>query len=565
MAAERRASESRTFRDEAVDQALGAVLGANPFVRLDPTDLLTTAARVGAAAARPALLGRQLGKFGQELLEVAMGRSERQPERGDRRFADPTWSENAGYRRLMQAYLAACAGVQHLLDEVPVDERERTRARFVASLATEALAPTNRLFGNPAALKRALETGGASVTRGLRHFVDDLRHNGGMPRQVDARPFVLGKTVAVSPGEVVFRNDQLELIQYRPSTPAVRARPILFIPPQINKFWVLDLAPGRSMVEYAVSRGQQFFAISWRNPTSEARAWGIDTYVSAARAATEAATAIVGDQVNVLGACAGGITTACLLAHLAALGRSLVSSVTFLVTVLDTDAPSTVGMFASEKAVAASIAYSRRKGILDGRSLARAFAWLRPNDLVWNYWVNNYLLGNDPPPFDILAWNADTTNLPATLHADFLNAYLSNALAKPGTLQVCGTPIDLRKVDADAFVVGALTDHITPWTANYKTPFLLGGSSEFLLSSSGHIQALVNPPGNPKSRYLTNTELPDSPEKWLETATEHGGSWWDYWLQWLGERSGEERPAPQRLGNDDLPPLEAAPGHYVLE
>jgi polyhydroxyalkanoate synthase len=556
---------SPSFRDQAAEQALGAVLGANPFIRIDPTDLLVTAGRVALASARPELIGRHLRVLGRELAAVAAGRSERQPERGDRRFADPAWSKVPLYRRAMQGYLAACAEVQHLLDDAPVDDRERARARFVATLFTEALAPTNLLAGNPAALKRAVETRGASLTRGLQHFVGDLLHNGGMPRQVDARPFVLGKTVAVSPGSVVYRNDQLELIQYRPTTTSVRARPVFFIPPQINKFWVFDLAPGRSMVEYAVSRGQQFFIVSWRNPTPEERDWGLSTYVAAARSAIEAACAITGsDDVNVLGACAGGITTACLVAHLAALGQRRVRSVTFLVTVLDTEAPSTVGMFASERTVAASIAYSRRKGVLDGRSLARVFAWLRPNDLVWNYWVNDYLLGNDPPPFDILAWNADTTNLPAALHADFLSAYMSNALAKPGLLEVCGTPVDLRKVDADSYVVAALTDHITPWTANYRTPFLLGGASEFVLSSSGHIQALVNPPGNPKSRYLTNTELPDAPEKWLETATEHAGSWWDHWLDWLQARSGEERPAPEDLGNASLPPLDAAPGQYVL-
>ncbi|HMC09007.1 MAG TPA: alpha/beta fold hydrolase [Actinomycetota bacterium] len=562
--AETRRSDS-PFRDQAAEQALGAVLGANPFVRLDPTELLMTAARVGMAAARPALLARHLRVLGRELAAIAAGRSEVRPHRGDRRFSDTTWTEMPLYRGLMQAYLAASSEVQHLIDDVPVDKREQARARFLATIVTEALAPTNLLAGNPAALKRTFETGGANLARGVRNWVGDLLHNGGMPRQVDTRPFVLGKTVAVSPGSVVYRNDQLELVQYRPAAERVRARPVVIIPPQINKFWVFDLAPGRSMVEYATSKGLQLFAISWRNPTPAERAWDLNTYVAACKSAIEAASAVAGsEEVNVLGACAGGITTACLLGHLAALGDRRVGSVTFLVTVLDSEAPSTVGMFASERAVAASMRYSRRKGILDGESLARVFAWLRPNDLVWNYWVNNYLLGNDPPPFDVLAWNADTTNLPAALHADFLSAFMSNALARPGTLEVCGTPIDLGKVEADSYVLGALTDHITPWAANYGTLSLLGGSGEFVLSSSGHIQALVNPPGNPKARYLTNDQVPGTAEEWLKSATEHAGSWWDHWLGWLQARSGDERPAPKGLGNRRFPPLDAAPGRYVL-
>jgi polyhydroxyalkanoate synthase len=257
--AESRRSDT-PFRDEAAQQALNAVLGANPFVRLDPTELLATAGRVGLAAARPGLLARHARHLGRELAAIAAGRSEVRPGRGDRRFSDTAWTEMPLYRGLMQGYLAASSEVQHLIDDVPVDDRERARARFLATIATEALAPTNLLAGNPAALKRTLETGGANLARGVRHWIGDLLHNGGMPRQVDTRHFVLGKTVAVSPGSVVYRNDQLELVQYRPTTERVRARPIVIIPPQINKFWVFDLAPGRSMVEHATSKGLQVFA-----------------------------------------------------------------------------------------------------------------------------------------------------------------------------------------------------------------------------------------------------------------------------------------------------------------
>ena len=356
-----------------------------------------------------------------------------------------------------------------LVDDLSPDEKTRLRSRFVAGLATEAAAPTNSLLGNPAALAEAARSRGRSLLNGTRHYLHDLRANGGMPSMVDTRPFVVGETIAATTGAVVYRDEVLELLQYRPLTPQVHARPLFVVPPQINKYYVLDLAPGRSLAEAALEAGQQVFMVSWRNPRPEHASWSLDTYVTSLLAATDAAREITGQaDLNLLGVCAGGITSAGLLGYLAATGDDRVHSVTFLVTALDWDVPSTMGTFASGPSVSAAMARSRRKGVLEGRELAGMFAWLRPNDLVWNYWVNNYLLGRTPPAFDILAWNADATNLPAGLHADFLTISSDNRLARPGGLEVLGAKVDLAAVGCDAYVVGGLTDHIIPWQSCYR-------------------------------------------------------------------------------------------------
>jgi polyhydroxyalkanoate synthase len=542
---------SRELGNEAVD----AVLGANPFVRVDPTETLAATGKVAARAlGRPALLWREARALAGAVLTGGG------PTPADRRFADPAWQTNPVYRRWLQAYRILERDLKSLPDEVRVDANDADKARFLLALVADAAAPTNTLAGNPAALRRARETRGRSLVAGARNFLGDLRHNGGMPATVDAKPFRVGETTAITPGAVVHRTDVLELIQYEPATPVVWRQPLVVVPPQINKYYILDLAPGRSLVEHAVARGQQVFTISWRNPAAEHREWDLARYVEETGRALAVARRITrAPSVNVVGACSGGITAAAALAQ----GRARVGSVTFLVTVLDTEAPSVMTMFGTDRAVARAIRRSRRRGVLEGKELARAFAWLRPNDLIWSYWANNYLLGQDPPAFDVLAWNADSTNLPAGLHVDFLRILAANALVRPGSLEIDGVPIDLGNVAVDAYVVGALSDHITPWKACYRTPFLLGGESQFVLSSSGHIQALVNPPGNPKSRFLVNPSLPEDPDEWLAGAIEQQGTWWDHWLDWLSERSGDERRAPRRLGSAAHPPLERAPGLYV--
>jgi polyhydroxyalkanoate synthase len=363
----------------------------------------------------------------------------------------------------------------------------------------------------------------------------------------------------------VHRGDVFELIQYSPSTDRTYTRPLVTIPPQINKFYITDLAPGRSIIEYAVAAGVPYFAMSWRNPTAAQRDWDLDTYVEACKEAVQIACDICGtSDANVLGICAGGITLACLLGHLAATEEPLVHSATFMVAGLDMAQESLIGMLASNAAIGAARTKSQKAGILDGRDLAKVFAWLRPNDLVWNYWVNNYLMGQNPPAFDILYWNADTTRLPAGLHSDFLDMFASNDLTRPSGIKVLGTPIDLGAVTCDAYVLAGTTDHIIPWKGAYQATQLLGGDTEFVLSSSGHIQAIVNPPGNKKSSYLTRPGAPPpDADAWRESATNNQGTWWDHWLLWLGAHSGRQRPARTTLGNDHHPPLDPAPGRYV--
>jgi len=549
------------------ERTLVTAMALNPLVALDRSQLLAAAGRIAARAlAHPKPLRSRATALARELGQIVAGTSKREPVPSDRRFADPAFRDHPIYRRLMQSYLAWREALLGLVDEVDLDPKSRARGQFALSLLIEAVAPTNTLVGNPAALKRAFETRGTSLWRGLRHFVADVVDNGGLPAQVDRRAFKVGETLACTPGQVVFRSEVLELLQYAPSTPQVYQRPLVLIPPQINKYYVLDLAKGRSLIEFTVAQGFQVFAVSWRNPTPAQREWGLDTYVEALCEATDAAREITGsDKVNVVGVCAGGITTSVLLGHLAARGDERVASATFPVTVLDTSVDSITFQLASEKTIAAAVARSQKEGVMAGHEMARVFSWLRPNDLVWNYWVSNYLLGNEPPAFDILYWNNDYTNLPATLHAEFLEILLKNSLCRPGALEALGTPIDLGQVRADVYAVGALSDHITPWEACYRTPGLFGGNRTFVVSTGGHIQAVVNPVGNAKMGFFVNDTYELEAQLWFKGAREHKGSWWKHWAAWLVARSGPERAAPPAVGSALHFAQMAAPGRYVLQ
>jgi polyhydroxyalkanoate synthase len=548
-----------------VNAALNAAAGASFADALDVSQAFDTAGLLTRTVIEQGpLTFSAYESLSREWGRVALGRSEVQPAANDRRFVDAAWTENPLYRRLGQAYLAWSRTVYGLIDRLDFDERDRLRAWFLAGLVTEAVAPTNSLLGNPAALRRAVRTRGRSLLDGARHWLHDVVHHGGMPSTVDTRPFTLGETVATTPGAVVYRDEVLELLHYRPTTAQVHVRPLVVVPPQINKYYVLDLAPGRSLVEAALQESQQVFMVSWRNPGRDQGNWTLATYVTALLAATDAARTIAGQaDLNVLGVCAGGITTAALLGYLAAVGDERVNAVTLLVTALDWGVPSTVGTFTSGPSVAAALRRSRRNGVLEGRELSTMFAWLRPDDLVWNYWVNNYLLGHNPPAFDILAWNADATNLPAGLHADFLALAADSSLARPGGLEVLGEKIDLRSVICDAYIVGGLTDHIIPWQGCYRSLEALGGATEFVLSASGHVQTLVSPRGAPKARYFVGGHRPTDPEEWRTEAEERAGSWWDHWLLWLGARAGALVDAPEELGSADYPAGDPAPGTYV--
>ncbi len=420
---------------------------------------------------------------------------------------------------------------------------------------------------NPASAKAAIDSAGLNLVRGGLTFLRDMVAPPRIPEMVDRSPFEVGRTIAVTPGAVVLRTEVLELIQYRPQTGRVREVPLVIVPPTINKYYALDLAPGRSLIEYLVQSGQQVFVISWRNPDARYADWGLDTYVQSVLDALDAVQGICGtDRSALLGVCSGGIIASVAAAHLAATGQQdRLAAFALLVTVLDNARAGAAAALADRRLAAAATALSRRRGYLDGRSLAEVFAWLRPGDLVWNYWVNNYLLARKPPAFDILFWNGDTTRMAARLHADFVDLAMENHLVTPGVMTVLGVPVDLSRIDVGTYLVAGIADHITPWQNCYRSTQLLGGDSRFVLSTSGHIAALVNPPGNPKASYQVNKANPADPQEWLRTAQTEQGSWWPDALAWLGERCGAEVAAPTELGGAGLPPLIDAPGTYVLD
>jgi polyhydroxyalkanoate synthase len=551
------------------EQAAQHTLAANPLVGVRGRDILDSARRLLAQmACNPGAAARAyLGLIG-EVGRIATGRSELAPEPGDKRFADPAWKESFAYRALAQYYLAWGGALDRFVEAAQMGNRDAGRARFVASLLIDALSPTNTLGGNPAALKKVIDTGGASLARGLEHFVADLVRNGGMPAQVDATKFAVGRNLATTPGAVVYRNAVMELIQYRPAGAEAHARPLLIAPPQINKFYVFDLVPEKSIVQLALKGGLQTFAISWKNPTRAEGGFGLDTYVGALEEAVDAMREITGaEDVNIWGSCSGGITVSAFLAHLAARGARKVHSATVAVCVLDMAAAqgTTAGMFVTPEAIVAAKTASQLAGVVEGQELARMFAWMRPNDLIWSYWVNNYLLGNAPPAFDVLYWNSDTTRLAARLHADFLDLIDADPYVNPGRLSVRGTPLDMRRIDMDSYVIAGVTDHITPWQGCYNTARLYGERSTFVLSNSGHIQSLLNPPGNPKAYFWSGAARERGAEAWLAQAAKQPGSWWPHWLEWIKARSGELAEAPAAPGTADFPPLGEAPGRYVME
>jgi polyhydroxyalkanoate synthase len=549
----------------AATDAAEQILGANPLLGLDRQELLAAGKRLlRLMTINPQVLVEENIAFVRELFEIAMGTSKVLPDARDRRFSHVIWQKSGYYKRLMQGFVAWRDMLNRVLDRAETTSDDRERARFVLQLFTETFAPTNSLLGNPGALQRITETRGKSLLYGLQNFIDDLTNNFGMPRQVDERKFQVGRNLATTPGAVVYRGEVFELIQYTPQTEQVHRRPLLIIPPQINKFYATDLSSGRSFAEFAVQQGVQTFCISWRNPTAAQRDWNMDTYLEACKQALAVAREVTGaDRVNTMAACAGGFTLATLLGHLAAKGEDSIESATLLVTVLDTEAPTLLGQFASKSGVAATIEKSRRAGVLEGSEMARVFAWLRPNDLVWLFVANNWVMGNRPPAFDILYWNSDTTRLPAEFHADLLHMFLENPLKAPGKISALGTPIDMSKVSVPSYVVAGITDHITPWQACYQSKHILRGKIDFVLSSSGHIQSIVNPPTNPKAKYFLNASQPEAAEDWLAGASEHTGSWWTHWASWYRTHGGGEVRAPATLGNMTHPAGDPAPGRYV--
>ena len=540
--------------------SFGAAL-ANLGERLasKPVLVAATAARlaVGFAEVGAVMVARTLGASIEGPAEL---------EPADARFADPTWESNAGFYGLRQCYLLWAQAMRELSESARDDGESASKAEFAVGQLVDALAPTNFLLGNPAALKKAFETGGTSLARGLSRFLDDLVNNGGWPRQVDKSALSLGEALAVTPGKVVFRNRLVELIQYESRTETVFETPLLLSPPWINKYYVMDLAPGKSFVEFAVEHGHTVFCISYRNADESLRDVGFEDYL---REGPLSALEVIGEitaaeQVNVVGLCLGGTLTAAMLAHLAGreARRPSVRSATLLNALVDFSEPGPLGHFVDPTTVERLERRMAKNGYLSGEEMAGTFNLLRANDLVWRYVASGWLMGEHPPSFDILAWNADATRMPARMHSEYLRSmYLENRLAA-GTLEIDGRVVSLAESRADVYVVSAREDHITPWRSCYRTTQLVGGPVRFVLTSSGHIAGIVNPPG-PKRKHWLNESLPPEPDEWLAGAREVQGSWWEDWAQWIAERAGEQRDPP-RLGSDAHPPLEDAPGTYVL-
>ena len=528
----------------------------------DPLEMMRSAADL----VNPITAAGQMPWLASELVKIPLGRSGLTPEESDSRFADVTWRDNPFYRLLGHSYRLFEEWIGRMADAADGPWDRQARTRYLASILTATLSPTNFFLTNPAALKRAFETAGLSALRGGRNMVRDLAR-GGMPQMVNSGPFPVGGKLACTPGAVVYRDEIFELLQYAPATPAVRSRPLLMVPPELNRHYVLDLAPGRSLVEYIVGNGIQTFMIVWRNPRAGLGhgRWGLDDYLTAQAKAAEVTRKITGsDTINWLGLCAGGMTTALMLGYQAATGDASAGSATFIVTMLTNRCPNIIGMMDTEASRKMLRRAADERQVFPGRSVRTSFAWLRPNDLVFNYLVSGWLLGQDPPSFDVLAWNDDATAITARFALE-ATELLVDQMARPGGVTVLGTPIDLAKVEADSFHVAGYTDHITPWRAAYSSTQVLGGGKELAVVKSGHIQSFVNPAAKSRYDYWEGPPASSDPDQWLAGATEHHGSWWPQWIEWLTARSGQEKKPGGALGNRKYPPLGPAPGTYVHE
>jgi polyhydroxyalkanoate synthase len=522
------------------------------------------AARVAALQSR--YLETQSKLWMSMLGGQANGQAVISPEAGDRRFAAKAWRESPYHDYLKQSYLLASRFLTELAEGADLEPKAKQRLRFAIKQWCDAMCPANFAATNPEVLRRALETEGKSLTVGLANVLADARK--GRISQSDEAAFEVGRNLALTPGEVVYQNELAQLIQYRASTPQVGARPLVMIPPCINKYYILDLQPENSFIRYAVAQGHTVFVVSWRNVDAAQGHYGWDDYLQLGifepfRVAREITGA---ERVNALGFCVGGTLLGAALAVQAARREHAVESVTYLTTMLDFAEPGQLGVFIDEPSVAAREAAIGGGGILPGSDLAFVFSALRANDLIWPYVVNNYLMGGAPAAFDLLYWNADSTNLPGPMFCYYLrNTYLENRLRVPGALENCGVRVDLGSVDRPSFIVATREDHIVPWRAAYSSLALLGGEKKFVLGASGHIAGVINPPAGNRRSYWTGENTPQDPEAWLAQASEQRGSWWPAWAAWLEPYKGGERPAPARTGNDQYPAIEPAPGRYVKQ
>jgi len=497
-------------------------------------------------------------EFATELAKVAVGESDIWFDPRDKRFADEDWKDQPYFRQIAQTYKLFEDWIGQMGESVDGDWAEKARARMMANIVAAAASPTNYLMTNPVALRRAIETGGLSVLHGQMNMMRDLAR-GGLPRSGDRTKFPLGEKVAFSEGAVVYREEIFELLHYKPLTPRVHSVPLLMVPPQINRHYLFDLARERSMVEFALRQGFQVFLMVWRNPKSDLGhgEWGLTDYLDAHDKATEVVKAIShSDKLNYLGLCAGGMSTAYMLARQKARGDETAASATFIVTMLSGDYPNVIGMLDTKAARAQLEAEAEARHVIPGSALRTLFAFLRPNDLVYNYMVSGWLMGEDPAPFDVLAWNDDATGASAKYALDTQRIVIDKTHF-PEILEY------LPKVTTDSFQVTGYTDHITPWRACYSTSQMLGGEKEFICVKSGHIQTVVDAPRGSRYPHWHGRPTAPDPDSWLKTAEVVDGSWWPAWAEWLAAHSGADKPARATLGNKQYPPIEPAPGLYV--
>jgi polyhydroxyalkanoate synthase subunit PhaC len=483
---------------------------------------------------------------------------------GDRRFKSAAWREQPYFAFVKQAYLLYAEYLTELASLAPLPKPERHRLEFATRQYLDAIAPSNFPATNPDVLAKAFETEGGSLVQGLRNLADDAQK--GRITMSDERAFAVGRNLAMTPGSVVYRNELIELIQYDATTPTVYKRPLVIVPPCINKYYILDLRPENSLVRHAVAQGHTVFMISWRNIPPELGRLTWDDYIEhGALTAIRVAREISGSRtVNAMGFCVGGTLLACALAVLAARRDATVASATFLTTMLDFTDPGEIGVYISREILDAREPSLLAGQCVNGSELAGAFASLRANKLVWNYVVNNYLKGETPPAFDLLYWNGDSSNLPGPWYVYYLrNMYLENRLREGGALTMAGTAVDLSRITVPAYVYASRDDHIVPWRSAFRTTQLLGSDCTFVLGASGHIAGVINPPHPPRRNYWSNDLLTEAADDWLDRADSIPGSWWPHWHAWLAGNGGARHAAPGHVGNDRYPPLTQAPGDYV--
>ncbi|NKZ90065.1 alpha/beta fold hydrolase [Rhodococcus hoagii] len=548
--------------------------------RVDPTGWFAASASVArnavcnptAVAAATGRLAVGLAQIPPDAIRVAVGASTPPPAPGDARFRDRAWQDNPAYFAVLRSYLCARSYVDSLVDAGTADAFTAAKARQLAHLLLDVAAPTNNPVTNPEVLTRAITTGGKSLARGTSYLVEDVVTRGGRPKRTDDSAFTVGENMAATPGWVVFRNDLIELIQYAPQTEKVHATPLLACPPWINKFYIMDIGPGRSFVEWAIRHGRTVFLISYRNPDESMSGVGFDDYltdgVAAAMDAVEEITRAT--KIDLVGLCLGGAMASIAAGYLTAAGDPRLGTLTLANTLLDYSNPGDLGLLTDPETLAKIDIVMRRAGYLAGTDMAQTFDLLRANDLIFRYWVSRWMLGEEPQSFDLLAWNEDSTRMPASMHSTYLHSlYGENQLAK-GRFTIAGRTISLRDVDSDVYIVGALDDHIVPWQSSYAGAVLFGGDVRFVLSNGGHIAGIVNPPGK-KTWVEACGEpcdpapggLPADPTVWRESAQRRSASWWEDWATWSQQRAGDLQ-APPPMGSKQHPVIGTAPGTYVF-